>query len=276
MSLRKRKPPAILPTTTNGASGDETVDEEERVTPPPRKRVRTRKSAPRARVKSHANGDHANENAKQGNANQSPEAAEATLLLASDALPTLTKSAKRERIETPEIVISATAGDEAVQPDALDVEEAPELRKSLRQRERRAKAASSASPTSVASTLTPPVRARGLSQTRTSSRESSSVAPESVGGRESGSSTAVSLCGEEASKSKATDTVEEVVGEEAEEDDVEGPPAKRARIARPRAKGGSRARNTKHKTDAVTNEVKTNETVQARPKARSRAKTRRR
>ena len=281
MNLRKRKPPAILPQTTHGASGDETVDEEERVTPPPRKRARTRKSAAsrsaEARAKSGANDDPADEDAKQVDAPSASEALQTTLLLAPDVAPTLTKSAKRERIESPEIVISASAADDTVQPDQLDVEEAPELRKSLRQRERKAKAASSASPASVASTLTPSVRTRGLSQTRTSSRESSSVTPESIGGADSGSSTAVSLCGEEAMKSKVTETVEEVADdEEAEEDGVEGPPAKRARIARPRAKGGSRARTTKNKTDAVTDEAKTNATVQARPKARSRAKTRRR
>jgi hypothetical protein len=279
MNLRKRKPPAILPPTTNGASGDETVDEEERVTPPPRKRARTRKSAAsrvaEARAKSNANDDHVDEDAKQVDVPNAPEALQTALLLAPDVPPTVTKSAKRERIESPEIVISASAADGTVQPDQLDAEEAPELRKSLRQRERKAKAASSASPTSVASTLTPSIRARALSQTRTSSRESSSVTPESVGGAESGSSTAVSLCGEEGTKYKVTETVEELADEEEAEED--GPAAKKARIARPRAKGGSRARTaTKNKTDTVADETKTNATVQARPKARSRAKTRRR
>ncbi|KAF8556096.1 hypothetical protein OG21DRAFT_1506875 [Imleria badia] len=279
MNLRKRKPPAILPPTTNGASGDETVDEEERVTPPPRKRARTRKSAAsrvaEARAKSNANDDPVDEDAKQVDVPNAPEALQTALLLAPDVPPTVTKSAKRERIESPEIVISASAADGTVQPDQLDAEETPELRKSLRQRERKAKAASSASPTSVASTLTPSIRARALSQTRTSSRESSSVTPESVGGAESGSSTAVSLCGEEGTKSKVTETVEELADEEEAEED--GPAAKKARIARPRAKGGSRARTaTKNKTDTVADETKTNATVQARPKARSRAKTRRR
>jgi hypothetical protein len=280
MNLRKRKPPAILTSTTNGASGDETVDEEERVTPPPRKRARTRKSAAsrsaEARAKSNSNDDPTDEDAKQGDGLAVPEDVQVALLLAPDVQPAATKSAKRERIDSPEIVISASAADDSVQPDPLDVEEAPELRKSLRQQERRAKAASSASPASVASTLTPSVRARGLSLAGTPSRESSSVTPESVGGGESGSSTAVSLCEEEATKSKATETVEKVVNEEVEED-IEGPAAKKARIARPRAKGGSRARTaTKNKTETITDEAKTNTTVQARPKARSRAKTRRR
>ena len=282
MNLRKRKPPAILQSTTNGASGDDTVDEEERVTPPPRKRARTRKSAAsrsaETRAKSNANDDPAGEDAKQCDGPAAPEDVQVALLLAPDVQPIVTKSAKRERIDSPEIVISASAADDSMQPDPLDAEEAPELRKSLRQQERRAKAASSASPVSVASTLTPSVRARGLSQAGTPSRESSSVIPESVGGGESGSSTAVSLCEEEATKSKATETVEKVVNEEeAEEDGIEAPAAKRARIARPRAKGGSRARTaTKNKTDTITDEAKTNATVQARPKARSRAKTRRR
>ena len=282
MNLRKRKPPAILPTTTNGASGDETVDEEERVTPPPRKRPRTRKSAASrpagARAKSNSNDDPGDEGAKQGNVSTAPEDVQVALLLAPDVQPIVTKSAKRERIDSPEIIISASAEDGSVQPDPLGVEEAPELRKSLRQQERRAKAANSLSPASVASTLTPSVRARGLSQAQTPSRESTSVTPESVGGGESGSSTAVSLCDEEATKSKATETVDKIINEEAaEEDGVEGPAAKRPRIARPRAKGGSRARTaTKNKTEIVTEETKTNATVQARPKARSRARARRR
>lgn len=277
MNLRKRKIPAILPSTVNGASGDETVDEEERVTPPPRKRAKTRKSAAsrpaEAQAKSSANGEPADEDAQQGDG-----PVHAALLLAPDVPHTLTKAAKRERIGSPEIVVSASATDESVQPDPPDVEEAPELRKSVRQRERKAKAAISASPESVTSTLTPSIRARGLSQAHTPSRELSPVTPESVGGGESGSSTAVSLCEEEATKSKTTKTVEEVADEEeAEEDGVEGPAAKRPRIARPRAKGGSRARTAaKNKTDTVTDETKTNTTVQARPKARSRAKTRRR
>ncbi|KAF8441580.1 hypothetical protein L210DRAFT_3537591 [Boletus edulis BED1] len=277
MNLRKRKPPAILPPTTNGPSGDETVDEEEIITPPPRKRARTRKSAAtrsaEARPKSNANDDPADEDAKQANGNRASEAVQAALLLAPDVPPTITKSAKRERIESPEIVISASPADDCAQPEILDVEEAPELRKSLRQRERREKAASSASPASVASTLTPSVQARGLSQAHTPSRASTSVTPEG----ESGSSTAVSLCDEEATKSKATEAVVEVADEEAEEDTIEGPATKKARIARPRAKGGSRVRTaTKNKTDTVTDEAKTNATVQARPKARSRARTRRR
>lgn len=282
MNLRKRKPPAILPSTTNGVSGSETADEEENVTPPPRKRARIRKSAAsrsaEARAKSSANGEPADEENKQGDRPGAAEAIEAALLLTPDVPPTVTKAAKRERIQSPDTVISATAVDDLLQPDAPDAEEAPELRKSLRQRERKAKAASSASPASVASTLTPSVRARGLSQARTSSRESSAVTPEYIGGGESGSSTAVSLCEEEETKSKATKTVDEVADEdEAEEDDVEAPAAKKPRTARPRAKGGSRARTaTKNKTDAVTDEARTNTTVQARPKARSRAKTRRR
>lgn len=277
MNLRKRKPLAILPSTTNGASGDETVDEEETVTPPPRKRARTRKSAAsrsaESRAKSSVNDDRVGEDARQGDGTRAPETAEAALLLAPDVAPTLTKSAKRERIDSPIVIFTA---DDSAQPGQLDVEEAPELRKSLRQRERKAKAASSASPASVTSTLTPTVRARGLSQAP--SRESSSATPESLEGGESGSSTAVSLCEEEATKSKATDIVEEVVDDnEAEEDGVESPVTKKPRISRPRARGGSRARSaTKNKTDTVTDETKTNATVQARPKARSRAKTRRR
>lgn len=282
MNLRKRKPLAILPSTTNGASGDETVDEEEGVTPPPRKRAKTRKSATshsaEAQAKSIANDEPAEEEAQQGDGPRALEPAQSALLLAPDVSPAVTKTAKRERIESPDIVVSTGTGDESVQPDPHDVEEAPELRKSLRQRERKAKAASSASPESIASTLTPSIRTRGMSRARTPSRELSPVTPESVGGGESGSSTAVSLCEEEATKSKATKTVEEVADEEeAEDDGVVGPAVKRPRIARPRAKGGSRARTaTKNKTDNVTDETKTNMTVQARPKARSRAKTRRR
>ncbi|KAH0827443.1 hypothetical protein J3R83DRAFT_4129 [Lanmaoa asiatica] len=282
MNLRKRKPLAILPSTTNGASGDETVDEEERVTPPPRKRAKTRKSAAarsaEAQAKSNANNEPGDEETQQGDRPTAPEVVQAALLLTPDVPPAVTKTAKRERIDSPEIAISGSAADESVQLDPPDVEEAPELRKSLRQRERKAKAASSASPDSVASTLTPSVRGRGLSQAQTPSRELSPVTPESVGGGESGSSTAVSLCEEEATKSKTTKAVEEVADEEdAEEDGVNGPTAKKARIARPRAKGGPRARaNTKNKTDTVIDEAKTNMSVQARPKARSRAKTRRR
>lgn len=282
MNLRKRKQPAILPSTANGASGDETVDEEERVSPPPRKRAKTRKSATsrsaEAQAKSNANDELADEEAQQGDGPRASERVQAALLLAPDVPPTATKTAKRERIESPEIVVSASVADDSVQPDPPDVEEAPELRKSLRQRERKAKAVISASPESITSTLTPSIRARGLSQPQTPSRELSPVTPESVGGGESGSSTAVSLCEEEATKSKVTKAVEEVADdEEAEEDGAEGPTAKRPRIARPRAKGGSRARTgAKNKTDTVTDETKTNMTVQARPKARSRARTRRR
>ncbi|KAI9572253.1 hypothetical protein HD554DRAFT_2015619 [Boletus coccyginus] len=281
MNLRKRKPLAILSSAINGASGDETVDEEERVTPPPRKRPRTRKSAAsrsaEARAKSNANDDLPDEDAKQRDGLTVPEPVQAALLLAPDDPPVVTKSAKRERIDSPEIGISTSAVNDPVQPDALDIEEAPELRKSLRQQERRAKAAGSASPASVASTLTPSVRTRGLSQAATPSRQSSSATPESVGGGESGSSTAVSLCEEDATKSKAAETVEEIADEEAEADCEEGPAAKRARTARSRTKGGPRARTTtKNKTDIVTDETKTNATVQARPKARSRARARRR
>lgn len=281
MSLRKRKPPAIIPSATNGPSGDDTADEE-RLSPPPRKRARTRKStaarSAEARAKSSANGEPADHENKQGQRPGVPEVVNAALLLSPDATPTVTKAAKRERIESPDTVISATAADDSIQPDPPDVEEAPELRKSLRQRERKAKAANAPSPVTVASTLTPSVRARGLSQARTASRESSAVTPESIGGGESGSSTAVSLCEEDETKSKVTKTVEELADEEiAEDDDVEGPAAKKPRTCRPRAKGGSRARTaTKNKADVVTDEVKTNVTVQARPKARSRAKSRRR
>ncbi|KAG8213627.1 hypothetical protein J3R82DRAFT_10312 [Butyriboletus roseoflavus] len=278
MNLRKRKAPPILPSTTNGASGDETVDEEERVTPPPRKRAKTRKSATsrsaEVQPKSSTNGEPADEEVQHGDGPRAPEVVQAALLLAPDVPPTVTKTTKHERIDSPEIVVSASAADESVQPDPPDADEAPELRKSLRQRERKAKAASSASPESVTSTLTPSVRARGLSQAGTPSRELSPVTPESVGGGESGSSTAVSLCEEEATKSKTAKTADE---EEVESLGVEGPTAKRTRIARPRAKGGSRARTaTKNKTDTVTDEAKTNTTVQPRPKARSRAKSRRR
>ncbi|KAG9316299.1 hypothetical protein JVU11DRAFT_2330 [Chiua virens] len=262
MNLRKRKPLAILPSATNGACGDETADEDERITPPPRKRAKTRRSmasrSKDARVKSAATGELAEDANKQGDRPGAPEAAEAALLLIADVAPTLAKAAKRERIGSPEIVIStrALASSESAR---------------LKQR-------TPGSPASVASTLTPSVRACGLSQARTPSRESSAVTPESVGGGESGSSTAVSLCEEDATKSKTSKTVEEVADEgDAEEDDADGPTTKRARIARPRAKVGSRSRTTtKNKTDTVTDDAKTNVAVQARPKARSRAKTRRR
>ena len=282
MNLRKRKQPTILSSTTNGASGDETADEEERITPPPRKRARTRKSAAsrsaEARAKYSTNARPADEENKQADRPGAQEAVEPALLHTPDAPPTLTKVAKRERIESPDTVISATVADSSALPDLPDAEEAPELRKSLRQQERKAKATTAASPASIASTLAPSVRERGLSQARTASRESSEVTPESIGGGESGSSTAVSLCEEQEPKSKATKQAEEVADEEgaAEEDDVEGPPAKKPRIARPRAKGGSRARGTKNKTDTAADEARTNMTVQARPKAQSRAKARRR
>ena len=279
MNLRKRKPPAILPSTTNGASCDDSADDEERMTPPPRKRAKTRKSttsrSAEAHVKSNTNDDPADAETQPGDGPRAPDAVQAVLLLAPDVPHTVTKAAKRERIGSPETVVFASVADESVRPDPLDVEEAPELRKSLRQRERKAKAASSASPESVTSTLTPSVRARGLSQPGTPSRELSPVTAESIGGVESGSSTAVSLCEEEATKSKTTKTVEEIADDE--EVDEDGPVAKRARVARPRAKGGSRARTaTKNKTDTVTDDTKTNVTVQARPKARSRVKSRRR
>ncbi|KAF9245063.1 hypothetical protein BU15DRAFT_41461 [Melanogaster broomeanus] len=289
MNLRKRKVPAILASASNGASGDETVDEEEGVTsPPPRKRARTRKAGaarPRdaAQAKGDARSDAGADEPKQCDAPASPKSA---LLLVPDAsapAPTVTKVAKRERIKSPALVSAISAQGESVQPEPPDAEEeAPELRKSLRQRERKVKAAGTASPLSVASTLTPAVGTRGLSLERshaeTPSRElsSSPVTPESVGGAESGSSTAVSLYDEEAARPKAAKMVEEVVEDEGEveEEAVEVPPAKRPRTGRARAKARSRARApAKSKAEGAT-ETKT--TAQARPKARSRPKTRRR
>ncbi|KAF8840494.1 hypothetical protein BDN67DRAFT_968454 [Paxillus ammoniavirescens] len=293
MNLRKRKAPAILPSATNGASGDETVDEEERATPsPPRKRARTRKSgaarsreAAQARAKAHD--EAGDDEPKRGDAPEAPVAHDSALLLMHDDAPppvsTVTKAAKRERIESPALLAVVSAQDESVLPELPDVEEeAPELRKSLRQRERKAKAASTASPASIATTLTPPVLARGLSQApsqaQTLSRESSpSVTPESVGGRESGSSTAVSLYEEEGPRPKAAKLVEVVEDEEMVEEEVVEPAAKRARNARRRAKGGSRARApVNNKVEATADEGKTKTTAQARPKARSRPKARRR
>jgi hypothetical protein len=295
MNLRKRKAPAILPSATNGASGDETVDEDERATPsPPRKRARTRKSgatrsrdAAQARAKAHE--EAGDDEPQRGDAPEAPVAHDSALLLMHDDAPppaptvTVTKAAKRERIESPALLAVVSAQDESVQPELPDVEEeAPELRKSLRQRERKAKAASTASPASIASTLTPPVLARGLSQApsqaQTLSRESSSsVTPESIGGAESGSSTAVSLYDEEGPRPEAAKLVEVVEDEEMVEEEVVEPAAKRARTARRRAKGGSRARApVNNKVEATADEGKTKTTAQARPKARSRPKARRR
>ncbi|KAF9222670.1 hypothetical protein BS17DRAFT_176119 [Gyrodon lividus] len=293
MNLRKRKAPAILPLATNGASGDETVDEEERTTSPlPRKRAKTRRSGairPRdaAQAKAKARDEAGDDESKQGDAPDAPDAPganEPALLLMTDGpspVPTVTKAAKRERIESLAL-LAPTAQDESVLLELPDAEEeAPELRKSLRQRQRKAKAASTGSPASIASTLTPPLRTRDLSQApsqaHTPSRESSSsVTPESVGGAESGSSTAVSLYDEEAARPKAAQTVEVVEDEEVVEEVVE-PAAKRARTARPRAKAGPRARApAKNKAEATTEETKTKTTAQARPKARSRPKNRRR
>ncbi|KIJ68009.1 hypothetical protein HYDPIDRAFT_107587 [Hydnomerulius pinastri MD-312] len=278
MNLRKRKAPVILASAAIAASGDDTVDEEERLTPPPpRKRAKTRKSGasrPSLAASAKAKSVQAEMDEPKEDIVSDP-----LLLLTPDepAPASITKAAKRERIESPALVIAASAQDESVQPEPPEV---PEIRKSLRQRDRKAKTTSTASPASIASTLTPPVRTRRLSQpqAQTPSRESStsSVSPESFGGAESGSSTAVSLCDEEAAK-PSSKPVEEVLDEVADvEEIIDEPAAKRARTARPRAKTGSRAKASTQKELDTPDENKTNTTAQGRPKARSRAKTRRR
>ncbi|KAH7913928.1 hypothetical protein BJ138DRAFT_1177724 [Hygrophoropsis aurantiaca] len=259
MSLRKRKAPAILSDDKAG-SGDETADDDAPISPPPRKRAKTRKSTANANANANAiakasaptpagsgdGGTITGDSPTEADVDADAQAAEAVLLLSADPPPSLTKAAKRERIQSPALDLeSRIAVDEVV------AAETPPPRASLRQKERKARTI--ASPASTVSELTParssplyrettPLIARGSSS-------SSSVISEPNEGAESasGSSTAVSV--QEDDGSKAHKVVHEGVPEEGEGGEENETPAKsrkkssaRRRPRAPRTKAVSRAR----------------------------------
>ncbi|KAH7924633.1 hypothetical protein BV22DRAFT_1195792 [Leucogyrophana mollusca] len=299
MSLRKRKAPAIQSILANDKTGsdDETVDEDAPITPPPRKRARTRRGAVTSGSKASARTKVPTPmvpegveaiigEAPPGTDEQAPEA----VLLLSTELP-VTKAAKHERIQSPPLENPNLTQDDTGQRElsvTIEVAETPQPRTSLRQKERKAKATTS--PASTVSELTPARSSplyRSVSQDAPPARgsSSSSILSEGAGGVESasGSSTAVSVYEEEGNKlpSKLVDE-DEQDGEDAAEPVQKKSAARRPRAARPKAASRAAVRGSRAKSK-VAEEVEVEDVndklptpAQARPRTKSRAKTRRR
>lgn len=296
------------------ASGEETADEDEAIIPPPRKRARTRRAAatreqtntPMQAAARHTSGviKHATPDAEPGHGHAAPEAQPQPELGANSLLLLAPVDPSVSSTSTPSVAAKQEIIDGAVRDDVHSApvdatEDIPQVRRSPRNSPAngtsaflstpsstsgslsRPRTRATASPLSVASTLTPQIGARGLSTPL--SRHSPSSSAGSAAGSTSGSSTVVGLCDEvtKCANKVTFSAVPAVVTKgivEAEEEIAE-PPAKgtkRSRAKTTRSSRGSRALSKAVKEIATAAEVTTKSTgaVQARSKAR--AKTRRR